>query len=69
MVHPIVTVPTEGMLQAMIQAEVGDDVKIEDPTVKALQEKVANLCGKEDALFVPSGVMSNQLGISFSIFY
>lgn len=58
-----VTVPTEEMLQAMIHAEVGDDVKIEDPTVKALQEKVAKLCGKEDALFVPSGVMSNQLAI------
>jgi len=47
----------------MISAPVGDDVKEEDPTVKILQEKVARLCGKEDALFVCSGVMSNQIAL------
>jgi threonine aldolase len=47
----------------MSEAEVGDDVFGEDPTVNALQEKVANLLGKEAALFVPSGTMANQLSI------
>lgn len=51
------------MRQAMANAEVGDDVFGEDPTVIALQEKVATLLGKEKALFVPSGVMGNQLSI------
>jgi len=56
-----VTRPTEGMLQAMSEASVGDDVYAEDPTVSALEERVAELLGKERALFVPTGVMSNQL--------
>ena len=47
-----VTLPTEPMLKAMFEAEVGDDVKDEDYTVNQLQEKVAKLCGKESALFV-----------------
>lgn len=51
------------MRKAMAEAEVGDDVYGEDPTVNALQEKVANLLGKEKALFVPSGTMANQLAI------
>jgi len=51
------------MRQAMANAEVGDDVFGEDPTVVKLQEKVAALLGKEKALYVPSGVMSNQLAI------
>ena len=58
-----VTRPTEGMLEAMINAEVGDDVFGEDPTVNAFQEKVAALFGMEAGLFVPSGTMCNQLGI------
>jgi threonine aldolase len=58
-----VTRPTPAMRKAMIDAEVGDDVFGEDPTVNALQEKVANLLGKEAALFVPSGTMANQLSI------
>jgi threonine aldolase len=58
-----VTRPTPGMRKAMAEAEVGDDVFGEDPTVNALQEKVANLLGKEVALFVPSGTMANQLSI------
>jgi threonine aldolase len=58
-----VTCPTPAMRKAMAEAEVGDDVFGEDPTVNALQEKVANLLGKEAALFVPSGTMANQLSI------
>src|SRR3990172_10738967 len=58
-----VTKPTPGMRKAMAEAEVGDDVFGEDPTVNALQEKVANLLGKEAAIFVPSGTMANQLSI------
>ncbi len=58
-----VTKPSAAMRQAMANAEVGDDVFGEDPTVLALQKKVATLLGKEKALYVPSGVMSNQLAI------
>jgi threonine aldolase len=58
-----VTKPTLTMRKAMVEAEVGDDVFGEDPTVNALQEKVAKLLGKEAALFVPSGTMGNQLSI------
>jgi len=58
-----VTKPTPPMRKAMAEAEVGDDVFGEDPTVNALQEKVAHLLGKEAALFVPSGTMANQLAI------
>ncbi len=58
-----VTRPTEGMRRAMYEAEVGDDVFGEDPTANRLQEEVARILGKEAALFVPSGVMGNQLGI------
>ncbi len=58
-----VTKPTPEMRKAMAEAEVGDDVYGEDPTVNALQEKVAKLLGKESALFVPSGTMANQLAI------
>jgi len=58
-----VTKPTSAMRKAMVEAEVGDDVFGEDPTVNALQEKVAQLLGKETAIFVPSGTMANQLAI------
>ena len=58
-----VTKPTPGMRKAMAEAEVGDDVFGEDPTINALQEKVARLLGKERAVFVPSGTMANQLSI------
>ncbi len=58
-----VTVPTQAMREVMFNAEVGDDVYGEDPTVNKLQNYVANLFGKEDALYVPSGTMSNQLSI------
>jgi len=58
-----VTKPTPAMRKAMAEAEVGDDVYGEDPTVNALQEKIAQLLGKEASLFVPSGTMANQLAI------
>src|SRR6266571_2123222 len=56
-----VTRPTPAMRAAIQAADVGDDVFGEDPTVNRLQEKVATLLGKEAALFVPSGTMSNQI--------
>lgn len=58
-----VTKPSREMRKAMYEAEVGDDVFGEDPTANRLQEKIADLFGKERALFVPSGVMGNQLCI------
>jgi threonine aldolase len=57
------TKPTPAMRSAMAAAEVGDDVFNEDPTVHELQHRVAELLGKEAALFVPSGTMSNQIGV------
>jgi threonine aldolase len=58
-----VTRPTEGMRRAMMEAPVGDDVFGEDPTVKRLEEYVADLLGKEAALYAPSGTMTNQIGV------
>jgi threonine aldolase len=58
-----VTKPTAAMRAAMAAAEVGDDVFDEDPTVLKLQRRVAELLGKEAALYVPSGSMSNQIGV------
>lgn len=58
-----VSKPTPGMLAAMFAADVGDDVFGEDPTVNRLEERVAAYLGKEAALFVPSGTMSNQIAI------
>ncbi len=58
-----VTRPSKQMREAMASAEVGDDVYGEDPTVNALQEKTAQILGKEKALFVTSGCMGNQLSI------
>jgi threonine aldolase len=58
-----VTRPTAGMRAAMQLAEVGDDVFHDDPTVNLLQERLADLLGKEAALFVPSGTMSNQIAV------
>lgn len=58
-----VTRPTKGMLQAMMTAEVGDDVYKEDPTINALEKKLANMFGKDEALFFPTGSMANQAAI------
>lgn len=58
-----VTKPTQAMRRAMMDAPVGDDVYGDDPSVNKLQERMAELLGKEAALFVPSGTFSNQLAI------
>ena len=58
-----VTKPTPAMREAMAQAEVGDDVYGEDPTVNRLEAMAAEMLGKEAAVFVPSGVMGNQLAL------
>jgi len=61
-----VTKPSAAMLQYMLQAEVGDDVFGEDPTVKALEDKVAQMFAHEAALFCPSGTMTNQIAIGIN---
>ena len=58
-----VTRPTEEMRRAMLEAPVGDDVFGEDPTVHRLEEYVADLLGKQAALYAPSGTMTNQIGV------
>ncbi|MBB5172814.1 low-specificity L-threonine aldolase [Texcoconibacillus texcoconensis] len=58
-----VTKPSEEMRKAMYEGEVGDDVYGEDPTVRKLEERIAENLGKEDALFVPSGTQSNQIAV------
>jgi threonine aldolase len=55
--------PTAAMRGAMAEAEVGDDVYGDDPTVKALERATADLLGKEDAVYMPTGTMTNQVGI------
>src|SRR5882672_3501970 len=59
-----VTRPTAAMRRAMAEADVGDDVFGDDPTIIALETRVATLLGKEAALFVPSGTMGNFLGLA-----
>ncbi|NUP12993.1 MAG: aminotransferase class I/II-fold pyridoxal phosphate-dependent enzyme [Polyangiaceae bacterium] len=59
-----VTKPTAAMKRAMVEADLGDDVYGEDPSARALEERVAVLLGKEAALFVPSGTMGNQIAIA-----
>ncbi|MGZ6123870.1 MAG: threonine aldolase family protein [Myxococcales bacterium] len=58
-----VTRPTPGMRKAMAAAEVGDDVYGEDPSVNALEERIASLLGKEAAVWVPTGTMANQIAL------
>lgn len=58
-----VTLPSADMRRAMAAAPVGDDQYGEDPSVNRLQERIAELLGKEAALFVPSGTMANQIGL------
>ena len=58
-----VTRPTPAMREAMARAELGDDVFGDDPSVNALQERIAAMLGKEAALFMPSGTQSNLAGI------
>jgi threonine aldolase len=61
-----VTQPSAGMRRAMAEAEVGDDVYAEDPSAARLETRVAELLGKEAALFMPSGTMSNQIALLLS---
>jgi threonine aldolase len=63
LISDTVTVPTPEMLNAMMQAKVGDDVFNADPTALALQDKIAKMFGKEAALYFPSGTMANQTAI------
>ena len=63
LISDTVTKPTPEMLKAMMQAKVGDDVFQQDPTINALQEKVAKMFGMEAALYCPSGTMTNQIAI------
>ncbi len=63
LISDTVTKPTPEMLQAMLQAEVGDDVFGEDPTVNALEAKAAAMFGKEAAIYCPSGTMTNQIAL------
>lgn len=58
-----ITQPTDEMRAAMAAAKVGDDVYGEDPTITALEQRAAEMVGKEQALFVPSGTMANQIAI------
>ena len=58
-----VTKPSPEMRQAMFEAEVGDDVYAEDPTINRLEQRAAEIFGREAALFVPSGTMGNQIAI------
>ena len=58
-----VTRPTPEMRRAMMEAEVGDDVYGEDPTVNRLEQRAAEIIGKEAALFVPTGTMGNTIAI------
>ncbi|OLB81218.1 MAG: low specificity L-threonine aldolase [Actinobacteria bacterium 13_2_20CM_2_71_6] len=62
-----VTRPTAGMRAAMAAAEVGDDVYAEDPTVNALEERVAALFGHEAAMFTPTGSMANQIAVQLLV--
>lgn len=58
-----VTKPTKGMLEAMLSAQVGDDVYKEDPTVNALEKRLAEMFGMDQALFFPTGSMANQTAL------
>ena len=61
------TRPVPAMRTAMAEAEVGDDVYGEDPTVAALERRVADLLGHEAGLFMPSGSLANQIGMRLSV--
>lgn len=63
LISDTVTKPSKGMIHAMMNAEVGDDVFGEDPTINKLQDRLAKMFGKEAGLFCPSGTMTNQLAI------
>ena len=58
-----VTLPTAAMRRAMAEAEVGDDVYSEDPTINRLEARAAEIVGKEAAVFVPTGTMGNTMAV------
>ena len=58
-----VTLPSKEMKQFILDAPLGDDVYMEDPSINALEEYAADLFGKENALFVPSGTMANLISV------
>src|SRR5579875_592850 len=58
-----VTKPSAEMRRAMFEAEVGDDVYAEDPTINRLEKRAAEIFGREAALFVPTGTMGNQIAV------
>ncbi len=58
------TRPTDGMRRAIATAEVGDEQRFEDPTINRLRERVCELLGKEDAVFLPSGTMCNEIALA-----
>ena len=58
-----VTRPTKGMLDAMMNAKVGDDVFGEDPSINELEQKAAQLFGTEAGVYCPSGTMTNQIAV------
>lgn len=60
-----VTKPTPAMKHAMVNSALGDDVYGEDPTVNALESKIAAILGKQAALFVPSGTMANLIACKY----
>ncbi|HWC32764.1 MAG TPA: threonine aldolase family protein, partial [Actinomycetota bacterium] len=62
-----VTRPTPAMRRAMAEAEVGDDVYGDDPTVNGLQERVAEITGKDAALYTVTGMMANQIALRFFV--
>jgi threonine aldolase len=63
LISDTVTKPSKAMLEAMMQAQVGDDVFKEDPSVIRFEEEIASIFGKEAAIFCPSGTMTNQIAI------
>ncbi|MGB1217270.1 MAG: threonine aldolase family protein [Saprospiraceae bacterium] len=64
LISDTVTIPCDGMLEAMFKAQVGDDVFNEDPTINKLQELSAEMFGMEAGLFCPSGTMTNQIALA-----
>ena len=64
-----VTKPSKEMLQKVLEAELGDDEYKEDPTVNALEERLAKMFGKPKALFFPSGSMANQTALKLHTNY
>ena len=66
LISDTVTKPSKEMLNAMLNAEVGDDVFKEDPSVNKLEERIAQMFNKTSALFFPSGTMTNQVAIKIN---